>query len=514
MIDQLVKTSKFTLHEGRGEHVNSHSEYSLLYISAGSGHLEMADKRTRLREGEGKWVTGKAFLFPGSAQPLQGYVLSWQGDVPALESLTALAGVPLSSCPPAKTTPYWEEMLRKSGAGDICHSCSFQAALWALLAMLTASPQISDMEEVLDYMERDMTAPSSVAELAERFGMTPTSFSRAFKKKTGMSPKDYMNNVRIAAAKTMLLQEKDITAKEVAYRIGLQDEFYFSRLFKKREGTPPSVFMKRAQPRIAVVSQLFLQDHLLSLGIQPVAAPAYPSIYPGGKGLPGHLAEHMEGSLLLNAERAFCLKQVAGTSPDLVIKTDAHLEREQSPVWSHRNEVYTMPFHTSWKGYLREISILTGRKEKVAEIEFEIEALERKLKNRLLHQKQREGWAVIWARRDELRLYGTRNHALLELLFDGLGLQPAENLPEETYKAVSIEELASINPENILFLWSNESDILKAGNHLLWKEISAVRNGNLYMPSSHCWDPWGPLGRKVMIRDLEQYFQGRELLKV
>ncbi len=58
--------------------------------------------------------------------------------------------------------------------------------------------------------------------------------------------------------------------------------------------------MKRAQKRIAIISQLLLQDHLLSLGIQPVAAPAYPTEF--SHGLPSYLCRGLEGTLLLNAE--------------------------------------------------------------------------------------------------------------------------------------------------------------------------------------------------------------------
>ena len=90
----------------------------------------------------------------------------------------------------------------------------------------------------------------------------------------------FLNEERMKAAKELMLQNKGITTKDVALQIGLQDEFYFSRLFKKKEGVSPSIYMKRYKERVAIVSQLFLQDHLLSLGIQPIAAPCYPSVYP------------------------------------------------------------------------------------------------------------------------------------------------------------------------------------------------------------------------------------------
>ncbi len=145
---------------------------------------------------------------------------------------------------------------------SISAKCRFLSLLWEMLSILTDAADIDRMEEAEELIRNSLSRPFTVTELAAKANMTPVTFSRAFRKRTGMTPKEYLNAERMKTAKRLLLQNRGITAKEVAVQIGLQDEFYFSRLFKSREGMPPTVFMKRASERIAVVSQLFCRTTL------------------------------------------------------------------------------------------------------------------------------------------------------------------------------------------------------------------------------------------------------------
>lgn len=74
--------------------------------------------------------------------------------------------------------------------------------------------------------------------LATSLHISPRHFRRLFKESTGLSPNQYLINLRINHAK--LLLEQAFTVKEVAYRVGFNDPYHFSRLFKHKTGVCPS----------------------------------------------------------------------------------------------------------------------------------------------------------------------------------------------------------------------------------------------------------------------------------
>ena len=68
-----------------------------------------------------------------------------------------------------------------------------------------------------------------------------TCFYREFKEYTGMSPTQYRNHIRINMAKSDM-RNTNMTVREIAAKVGFEDEFYFSRLFRKMTGTSPTAF--------------------------------------------------------------------------------------------------------------------------------------------------------------------------------------------------------------------------------------------------------------------------------
>ena len=67
-------------------------------------------------------------------------------------------------------------------------------------------------------------------------------FHHVFKDYTGMTPKEYINNIRISRAKELLVNT-DMTMSEIAERTGFYDQNYFSRMFKKHTGSCPKNYI-------------------------------------------------------------------------------------------------------------------------------------------------------------------------------------------------------------------------------------------------------------------------------
>lgn len=362
----------------------------------------------------------------------------------------------------------------------------------------------SGVEKTIAYMEKHFSKDIYVGLLSEIAGMTLSSYSRAFKKMTGQTPSEYLTALRINHAKE-ILNHQSFTLREVAQRVGFQDEFYFSRLFKKREGISPTIFSKQQGERIAVVSQMFLQDHLLSLGIQPVAAPCYPNIIPTRMGFPSYLGKQLKGTKAINVEKGVQLEEVLQVCPDLILKTNLHGEQEGTNWERSKNTVYLDHLPT-WENYLMEIATHTSRTSKAEQIIEQMSLKEKEARDHLLPFTRKGKWAIVWVRQNDVRLYGQSGHALCELLYSRLGFTAEEGVTHSGYKSHALEELIDINPENILFLWTEPSIVEKLKENRKWQELRALRNNKVFCPNSIEWDPWGPIGREIMIQECVSYF--------
>ncbi len=80
-----------------------------------------------------------------------------------------------------------------------------------------------------------------VSRYAEACGMKETGFYVDFKKWSGTSPIAYRNEIRMTAAKSML-KNSNLPIREIALKIGFDDQYYFSRIFKKAVGVSPREF--------------------------------------------------------------------------------------------------------------------------------------------------------------------------------------------------------------------------------------------------------------------------------
>lgn len=97
------------------------------------------------------------------------------------------------------------------------------------------------VSRIVDYLDHHFTADVSLAELAAKFAMSVSVFRKKFRAVTGVSAIDYLINLRLRHAMTLLL-EKSLPISAVALRSGFGDSNYFTRQFHLRFGMTPSRF--------------------------------------------------------------------------------------------------------------------------------------------------------------------------------------------------------------------------------------------------------------------------------
>ena len=101
--------------------------------------------------------------------------------------------------------------------------------------------QISYVEEVLKYMESNYAQSISIQSLADSLGLNRSYLHRLFKSATGASLLEYLLELRIQKACT-LLQETDLAVSIISLSVGYENTLYFSRLFWKKKGVSPSLY--------------------------------------------------------------------------------------------------------------------------------------------------------------------------------------------------------------------------------------------------------------------------------
>ena len=132
--------------------------------------------------------------------------------------------------------------------------------LLEILQMLATSHEVTELNEqdtsiklflndkirmgaVYKYIHANYNETPDVNKVAASVHLSTPAFCRYFKKQTKMTFTEFVNQYKITQAKTLLLQDKNIS--EVCYEVGFESLSYFNKLFKKINGENPSVFKKR-----------------------------------------------------------------------------------------------------------------------------------------------------------------------------------------------------------------------------------------------------------------------------
>lgn len=98
--------------------------------------------------------------------------------------------------------------------------------------------------KIQDWLEKHAYDPLSIELLSEKFNMSPRNMARRFKKATGDSPSVYIQRLKIEGAKRFL-EESRKSFDEITYTVGYEDSRSFSRLFKKHTGLTPTNYRKK-----------------------------------------------------------------------------------------------------------------------------------------------------------------------------------------------------------------------------------------------------------------------------
>lgn len=96
----------------------------------------------------------------------------------------------------------------------------------------------------IHYMKENIEKRLTLSDIATHVGYSSSHFSSIFNMRTGHSPLNYFNQLKIQYA-CHLLDFTDIRINQVCFKIGIDDCYYFSRLFSKVMGVSPRDYKKQ-----------------------------------------------------------------------------------------------------------------------------------------------------------------------------------------------------------------------------------------------------------------------------
>ena len=123
------------------------------------------------------------------------------------------------------------------------------------------------LSAVYKYVQQNFKDNISLSTIANISSLTPQSFCRLFKKRTGKSFVEYLNEARISAACKYLL-DTDWSISEVAYNCGYKTVSNFNKLFKNITGLSPKMYRESAKWNVLIKLQWpFYDDKDLILSL-------------------------------------------------------------------------------------------------------------------------------------------------------------------------------------------------------------------------------------------------------
>lgn len=103
---------------------------------------------------------------------------------------------------------------------------------------------ITDIAQTIEeYLQNNYKESITTNMLSKKFGFVPSYISKLFRAYKGMSPSEYLTYYRIEKSKQMMLSNPDLLWKEVARMVGFNDQYHFSKTFKKQTGIWPTEYV-------------------------------------------------------------------------------------------------------------------------------------------------------------------------------------------------------------------------------------------------------------------------------
>jgi AraC-like DNA-binding protein len=105
------------------------------------------------------------------------------------------------------------------------------------------------IQEAVSYIEQNYQRNLTVEELADVCKLNRSYFSKLFKESMGCPPQEFLIRMRLSKA-TGLMESSSASIGEIAAKCGYPNQLHFSRAFKKRYGVSPREWRVQQKSRV------------------------------------------------------------------------------------------------------------------------------------------------------------------------------------------------------------------------------------------------------------------------
>ncbi|MDY0749131.1 AraC family transcriptional regulator [Paucibacter sp. R3-3] len=248
-----------------------HPEYELHHVVHTSGHYFVGDYIGNFGPGNlvltgpnlpHNWVSD---LAPDSRIPLRGRVLQFTEkfvhDTTALlpelacfEPLLKLSqrGALFTNVTSARVGPMLEELVHASEVrrielfmsiiGTLSRASGVQALASEAYHPDPSGFMATGINEAVAYISAHLTEEFGETDLADIAQLSPSGFSRSFRRHTGMGLSQFVNRLRINLACQLMMSEETMSITDICFASGFRNVSNFNRQFLRQKGYKPSQF--------------------------------------------------------------------------------------------------------------------------------------------------------------------------------------------------------------------------------------------------------------------------------
>lgn len=234
------------------------SSYLFFIVTKGSGTLEYQNVTYQLSQGDCVFIDCRRTYSHRSSGDL--WELKWIHFFGLNMDNIYEKYLESGECPVFKSTnekfflQLWEQIFQYADSTTLTAEMEIYSNLTILVSALLhehenmyaisySERSDQNLQNIRKYLDTHYTEKITLDLLANLFFINKFYLTRIFREKFGISITGYLLQLRITHAKK-LLRFTDLSIEEISHECGINDANYFSRVFKKVEGTTPGLFRK------------------------------------------------------------------------------------------------------------------------------------------------------------------------------------------------------------------------------------------------------------------------------
>lgn len=232
---------------------NNFNFFNLHVVLNGKGYLKTNNEIHVLNQGDAFFYfpMEEQYYYSDKENPWEVVWLHFEGDY--IKDFFIEKGFHLSN---VWTLKLWDninqsllKLLHESEEYGILHPSRLSSITYEIIAEFISQAEPLSINnglgiykrivKILPKMRQMQAKPFELKYWADELNISTFYFSKMFKKTTGLSPTNFIMLCRLQKAKQLLVEQKDLTVKQIAIECGYPSISYFGKLFLENEGLTP-----------------------------------------------------------------------------------------------------------------------------------------------------------------------------------------------------------------------------------------------------------------------------------